>query len=278
MIQMFKRILFIQGFLVFFLLGQSCKTYDDAKQSSRSEKTNKNNAMSDGRPFNQNEPEGFKLITERSFTSYGEGWVENSGDFFTIIQDAKAPRSPRNVGRITYPLAFEGGYEPAKTGFQDFSVKSIYASFSVKHSANWQGHSSSVNKVFYITDSSVGGNGDPAYVLLNGASSSFFFQIHKQGPTGALNFSQNVRSIYITPGEWMNVEVLLVMNSEPDTSDGEAHLWVNGEKTIEDTSVQWSDGDRTWDSIRWEPIWGGVYDAVIEQMTMDMDHIYVSGK
>ena len=256
----------------------ACKQSDNASQDIDSFEDSPIRSSREDKRFNPNEPIEFTKITERSFSGYGEGWFEQGNDNFSIVQENSAPRSPKLVGRITYPVGFEGGYEPAKTGYSKFSSKKLYVSFSIKHSDNWQGHPSGVNKILFITDSSTGGGGDPMYFLLNGTTSNYHFEIRKQGSLGSENFSQNISPVSITPGDWVNIELLLVMNSTPGKSDGEAHLWVNGQKTSEHTAVLWSDGNCTWDSIRWEPIWGGIGDSIREKIMMYVDHIYVSGQ
>ena len=170
------------------------------------------------------------------------------------------------------------GWPPARTGFGRFSSGQVYVSMWFKISANWQPHPVGVNKILYITDSSSGGGGDPMYLNLRDTGRNrYSFRIHVQGPTGARNLDANLTDVQVSPGQWYHVELLLRMNSRPRAADGQAHLWVNGRKTTQHNNVRWSLGDLTFDSVRWEPIWGGTGGTVRTTMHQFVDHLYVSG-
>jgi len=237
--------------------------------------------------FGSNEPAGFTAYTTRDFNvrDPADWWIGGSGragqapDKFQIVQDATSPGSPPNVGRITYEPGFGGGWPPARTGFGRFSASELYVSMWFKVSANWQRHPVGVNKILYITDGSNGGGGDPMYLnLQTSGSADWIFRVHLQGPTGARNLSENLGHVRVIPGRWHKIEVILRMNSNPTASDGESHVWVDGVKTAAYTNVRWSRGDLTFDSVRWEPIWGGVGGVVSQTMYQYADRIYVSGR
>lgn len=96
-----------------------------------------------------NEPSGLTAVTERGFSVDSEdGWSVNSG--LRILQDAGAPVSPIQVGEAFYGAGFAGGGAPFTIERGLGSHPTIYLSFWVKFSPNWQGHSSNVNKIFHI--------------------------------------------------------------------------------------------------------------------------------
>jgi hypothetical protein len=234
-----------------------------------------------------NEPVGYMVITERPFDAGEEnGWGLFSQNF-SIVEDPNAPRSPPNVGRFRFRAgAVEPGksLNPGATSFLRWSAREVYFEFWLKLSSNWQNHETTTNKIFYITDASTGGGGDPLYINAHGdeqfnPTSSMHLTGQLQHPNWQNRaLDQNLTRVELVRGQWYHVEVVLKMNTAVGLSDGEFHMWIDGTKVSEHTNVRWSDGDRTWDRLAWNPIWGGQQDAVQEEMYQYVDHIYLSGK
>lgn len=236
------------------------------------------------------EPGAYATIAARTFAQFGEGgWYDNTGSnhYRVGLADAGAPSD--NVGRVHYWAGMEGGISPASTAtaFKFDGRSELYIHFWIKFDDDWQGHDSGGNKIMFVTDESFGGAGDPVYVATYGADSAALqLQIRLQGPgshkslsSGSANLKPNVGPGTISRGQWHRVEIVLVMNSGT-TYDGEAHVWLDGQKSLEYRDVLFEDSDSSnhrFDNVRWGPVWGGTGDTVEAEMFMWMDDLYVSG-
>src|SRR5690606_28261173 len=122
-----------------------------------------------------NEPAGFSVITERSFSNEVEdGWTvyENTATF-DIVNDPTAPKSPGSVGRCTFPAGYTGSGSSSQciSVGRNFQATDLYIHFWIKYDENWYGHDNSgVNKLFYLTGSGSGGAGDPLFMLVRGSA------------------------------------------------------------------------------------------------------------
>ncbi len=241
---------------------------------------------SDGHP---NEPAGLVAIGKRSFNQMFEGpWSDQSHNANYVVGVADDGAPSQAVGRARYPAGMDGGRSPIGTGTRlDFDGRSsVYVSFWLKFSAGWQGHSSGVNKVLYLTDATYGGGGDPIYVAAYGAGgSSLRLQVRLQGPddetsaTGGANLGANINDAELVRGRWHHVELFIVMNTETHF-DGQVRGWLDGSQVIEYTDVRLvhdSAAAHLLDNVRWGPVWGGMGDRVSQDMFMFMDELYVSG-
>jgi len=94
-----------------------------------------------------------------------------------------------------------------------------------------------------------------------------------------VNYPQNVGNQPIQRGQWHEIEIIYRYNSAGHLADGEAHVWVDGQKVIEYNDIRWApDGALAWDAVKWEPYWGGANDWLDREQYMYMDYIYVSGR
>jgi hypothetical protein len=210
-------------------------------------------------------------LAENAFSSIG--WAN---DGMSIATDATAPQSPSGILRATYPAGFSGGSGPGyvEKGFSGSRI--LYLTYWAKLSSNFYGHPTGFNKQFYLwaggapiffLDASGVGNGSltPRPVL--------------QGTPGDAVLSPNlVPSATIPRGRWYNIEILLTGNTS-GTTNGAVDWWVDG---VHVGSYQLrrftSSGATTWELFTFRPVWGGAGGTVPATMTLDMDHIYMSGK
>lgn len=230
-----------------------------------------------------NEPEGVYVLTSRDFSGEVEdGWNnwEMAGSFDVVSGAGELFGS--SVGRMTFPVGM-GSTRPAVSARGGFDARELYVRFRIKVSENWNGHPSNVNKVFYITDSSTGGNGSPIYVALwGGGSGSLRVDVHRQNPDlspSQVFYSPNVGTREIRRGQWHDVELILRMNSSGGSHDGEIHVWVDGLKTTQHTGLRFApSGDFAFDAISWEPYWGGQNATLDRTQYMYLDRVYLSGR
>ena len=79
-------------------------------------------------------------------------------------------------------------------------------------------------------------------------------------------------------GSWVRYELLLQANSADGVSDGELHVWIDGVKTHQYLDVDWQMSvSRTWQSLAWNPTYGGGPHPVPHDQRQYIDHIRLSG-
>ena len=243
-------------------------------------------------PGSYNEPAGMTFIDQRPFNSLQEhaypyipSW--DTDNTLTIVQDATAPISPSNVIRVTYPTGFVAGSAPGHAGvyFGPTGYKTFYIRFAAKLSLNFYGQQSSYSKFFYVwqNNSSLEGfyfaahgtGTDPLEpdTFLQGITS---FPVVNGTPTG--NLAPNlVPTALIIRGQWQIFEFVLVGNSA-GTADGSVDWYVDGVHVGSVGGIQWTPGAATFSQMDFRPVWGGAGGTVPATMTMDWDHVYMSGK
>ncbi len=221
-----------------------------------------------------NEPSGMTLLNERPFNSLTEnpGWITNN---LTITQDATAPKSPVNIIRATYPAGFAGGSSPGIAEFSHPGHRVIYISYWAKLSANFWGHLTGVNKQLYEWGN---GNGIFYFEAAGVGSGSLTPRVVLQGtPADAVLSPNLVPTARIPRGVWYNVEIVLNGNSS-GSADGSVDWWLDGVHVGSYTGLQYTSGATSWGIFQFQPVWGGVTDVVPATMTLDWDHLYISGK
>jgi len=239
-----------------------------------------------------NEPAGMTFIDQRPFNTLDENASPHSPAWdtdstLTIVQDATAPISPSNVIRVTYPTGFVAGSAPGHAGvyFGPTGYKTFYIRFAAKLSLNFYGQQSSYSKFFYVwqNNSSLEGfyfaahgtGTDPLEpdTFLQGITS---FPVVNGTPTG--NLAPNlVPTALIIRGQWQIFEFVLVGNSA-GTADGSVDWYVDGVHVGSVGGIQWTPGAATFSQMDFRPVWGGAGGTVPATMTMDWDHVYMSGK
>lgn len=192
------------------------------------------------------------------------------------------------VGTFTYEVGQDGG-APANVvksgGFT--GRRHIYVYIKIRPSTNWQGHDSGINKLVYLVDNSAGSQG-PFYVELYGWNNGplrlgLSRQAQFQG--SAFNFRYNSagngvsNDETLTKGSFNELELDILL-ATAGNSDGTIDGWVNGTKVLEFTGVSNTKAGHngTITKVNVAPIWGGVGDSVVEEMYLDFDEVYVSGK
>lgn len=242
----------------------------------------------------RNEPAGFSMITERSFSSLNEaGWRDRGASASSgvrasidIVNDPSAPGADKQVGRVVFPRGFTGSGSSSRmvnSGVNVGTPDKLYMSFWFKVSDNWYGHTgSSVNKVFYV--------GHPLVIDAHGnGNSPLHLQLSLQGgetSNAKWNSSDNeVRptsaQAQIRRGEWHHIEVLVEMNT-PGQANGRLHAWIDGVKTHQFSNrrilAAGGGGRGEIGELRWHPIYGGQNGSNIpSDQYQYIDHIYVSG-
>ena len=236
-------------------------------------------------PGSTNEPSGMTLITERPFNALNElGWADVSGagtspkGSITIVQDPTAPMSPSNILRATYPQGFSSiGDGPGSSDYNLPQPRTVYVSWWIRLSSNFYGHEAAVNKEWYLWsgntpllyfDASCQGTGPitPRIALQDTKSN------------GTADLAPNlVPSARMPRGQWVHFEAVVVGNTA-GTKDGSVDWWMDGVH-IGSYTIQWTTGATTWNLYHLSTIWGGSGGPNLPvTMTVDWDHVYISGK
>jgi uncharacterized protein YjdB len=242
-------------------------------------------------PSGSNEPAGMTLVSDRPFNALRElGWDEptngQSSNNVSIMSDGTSPYSAPNFQRITYWAGSSGGSAPWDEDSPGFRYKTLYVSQWVRVSSNWQGHpGSSVNKIFYVyTTTDV----PSFYLYLNGSGTGplrpyIGGQNISQGGAGFGDASNPdwppnlLPTAQVTRGQWFHIELVAQMNSA-GAADGYLDMWLNGLKIQHIPNIMWQSSSPSWRLLHLAPVWGGGGGTVANTMTMDFDHIYLSGK
>jgi hypothetical protein len=106
----------------------------------------------------------------------------------------------------------------------------------------------------------------------------------------AVNLPNNLGGGGVTRGLWQRVEVELIANT-PGIANGVLRMWitnynsngqvVSGPTQVADyTNIGWaaSGQESTWNSVSWNPIWGGSGSSVPVTMYQWMDRLAVAGR
>jgi hypothetical protein len=239
---------------------------------------------SQSRFFRAHEPAGMTKISERPFSAIQEGWSAEFEPPPEIIEsDANAPHSPPGVMRFMYREGHVSGGSGGNRGTESFLPREVlYIYMTWKVSTNWQGHSTSGNKQFYLGTANPDGAGWHSFFAIRGIDDgplriTFWEQDWRDG-SNPLHQS-NVGDGTLNRGQWYELEFLITANT-PGIRNGRLEIWKNGLKVMDVRNfgpVHEGEGPGL-RAFSWVPIWGGQGDTVEEDMYIWLDHVYLSGK
>jgi hypothetical protein len=236
-----------------------------------------------GSGWRGNEPTGMTLVRERAFNTLNEDASWDTDPTLSIATDVSAPHSAPNVIRASYPAGFTGGSSPGHAGTTHPAFAKIYMCFALKLSSNWIGNGSGVNKVVLEWTASPA---HPSFVFsaTGSGGNTLTPQIRLQDivtfPGGTGNLDPNLApSTQIVRGQWYQVEVFIQGNSAGQ-ANGVIDWYLNGVHVGSVGGIGWTTGATTFNLFEFNPFWGGTDQtpAITSTQTMDMDHVYVSGK
>jgi hypothetical protein len=215
------------------------------------------------------------LLKERSFNSLQEDASWDTDNSLSIVQDANAPKSPSSVIRATYSAGFAGGSSPGHAGTVHNGERVLYISYWGRLSANFTGHLTGVNKQLYEWANGV----SPFYFEFGGVGTGTLTpQVVLQGtPTDGIYRPNLVPNASVTRGQWFHVEIVLTGNTS-GSKNGSVDWWLDGVHVGSLSSLQFTSATTSWNTFEFRPVWGGVGDVVPSTMTVDWDHVYMSGK
>jgi hypothetical protein len=258
------------------------------------------------------EPTGFSMITHRDFSSKAktdadrgptgsQGWdgIEYRYARITIAQDASAPLSPPSIMRMLYPaqtvkpnttyspgVAQMMGITTARAHYGELRhYRRLYFRTAFRVSANWQGHPSSTNKLFFVRSES----GHEPIVRLRGAGpNALQLNVDLQGSRrdkrnigaqASLGPNRGVdEANHIRRGKWYVLEGVLEIGTNGQ-SNGTLRLWLDGVLTHSYSDIEYEATAKRndWGYIHIAPTWGGREGTINQLMWLDFDDFYVSG-
>lgn len=245
-------------------------------------------------PVSSAEPSGMTKLAERDFsTKTYPGWYLQEGysGAITIVNDPTAPKSAGMVAQQNYTSKLQGGSSPGSMGLGIPNRQTLYTCAWIKLSSNFVGHPSNVNKaIFFYT----AGRNKVVFMFRGSGNNPLIPAINMQNlsanyswtePDGTKHFETeanldpNLASVTAPRGQWGKYEILLTNNTS-GRADGSVELWVNGKKVLYYTGFMFagSGQNNKWEEVNWSPTWGGGLATVPTTFTMQMDHIYISGK
>jgi hypothetical protein len=202
-----------------------------------------------------NEPGGFTLVSDYDMSDVlpvgqgvqvgTSGWFINNDGLATRVTDGSAPQSPSFVGQWSYPIGFEGGFEPAIM-FQDIGGgNEIYFAFYWKPSNPWEDHPSG-NKIAFQF---LGGGEGGGQIFIMMTATSHVLRPTTEMTTDARNLEPNVNSTEITLGQWHLIE--WYMRKSPSTMK----WWLDNVLQGNYTDVVWP--ANAFAEAQFAPTWGG---------------------
>lgn len=233
-----------------------------------------------GPPWLGNQPVGNTIVDSRPFNSLTEfesphspAWFTDSNSNRFIVTDATAPQSPSNCLRCFFPSGFIGGSGGGVAECPLPSLRILYVTYWAKYSANWQGHGTGFNKQSYYW---AGGAPITYFEAHGGGNADLFPQVVLQGTPADAVLPANLATSKTIPRDiWFLIELLLTGNTA-STANGVVDFWVDGIQCGHYTGQQFTSGATQWETAQIAPVWGGAGDAVDFDMSLDVDHMYLS--
>jgi hypothetical protein len=218
-----------------------------------------------------NEPPGFVQLTDQPWNALDSlGWFHlNRQSQSVITTDVTAPLSPSNVIEHQYPIGFPGdGVEPAVDWFplpQPFTEG--FVGMWWKPSNPWQGHSSYVNKVFFLL-----GNAEHIILIMYGPPGGPY-ELRIAPEFGEWEWLvPNVTNKAVTLGEWHRVELYFKQTG----SQVNVRWWMDDVEIGRYFNVPFSTAGPV--EFQLAPTWGGVDQGIskTEDDYFRFDHVYLS--
>jgi hypothetical protein len=217
------------------------------------------------------EPAGFAAWASSSLDLFsGNGWnIVNPNGYATIVADAGGSLTPPNVGQWKYPAGFAGGSAPATMyhalppAFDEGFVGVMW-----KPSDPWQGHSTYVNKIFFLLGGACGNLIPIMYGPPGGP-----YQLRVAPEWGNWNWlTPNVNDVPVALGSWHRIELYFKYNT---AGSGIVRWWMDGTLIGDYTNVSFP-GSGCLAEFQFSPTWGGIGDVKAETDYFWFDDAYIS--
>jgi hypothetical protein len=218
------------------------------------------------------EPAGYAVMTDWAMNALtGSGWfINNSDGLATITTDGAAPTSPSNVGQWKYPAGYAGGSAPATMAYSlPSTFTEGFVGVSWKPSNPWQGHSSNVNKIFFLLGGACGNLIPIMYGPPGGP-----YQLRVAPEWGNWSWlTPNVNDVPVALGAWHRIELYFKYNTSG--ANGIVRWWMDGTLIGEYTTVSFP-ARGCFAEFQFSPTWGGVGGTKSQTDYFWFDHAHIS--
>ena len=214
------------------------------------------------------------MWTDRALDALtGRGWaINNANKLATIVADPAAPLTAQNIGQWRYPLGFPGGSAPATMYYR---LPSLFTEGFVgvwwKPSNPWQGHSSNVNKIYFLLGG-VCGNLIP--VMYGPTGGPYQLRVAPEWGSHWSWLTPNANAIPIALGTWHKIELYFKYNT-PGEANGIVRWWMDGTLIGDYANVSFPPSG-CFAEFQFSPTWGGVGDVKRETDYFWFAHAYIS--
>ena len=221
------------------------------------------------------EPSGFTVIQD-------EGWESGLlGNYALYNITADKPITVTNITgsllgesqalQISYlPGSPGGGGTEARWDIPTAQQRSeIFLGYYVQVNPQWQGHSSGINKMIFLSDGGSGGFSAMWYEMFGSGSSPLGLYVVNQSGGSPGGFHENVTPIEFTRGVWHKVEIY-----QKQGQPGIVRVWVDDVLAIDRSDVMTRNAPI--DAVAISGIWGGVGDSKAQLDYMRFDRMHVS--
>jgi hypothetical protein len=235
-----------------------------------------------------NEPVGNTAILDEPFTqtpavgadTAQSPWddVLNPNSYLTLVVDGTAPFSGPGVWQILYPNGFPGGGQPA--GWDKVwgatPRKELYIGCKIMLSSPFQTHSSGVNKLFFLGNTTSTGTAVDFQFFNPTFTSSDPYRVDFVTQMAADNnrYPPNITNTF-TLGAYHTLEFYVKYSTNATSADGIAKWWVDGVLNGSYSNINF-DADTGFRSISVSPTYGGLGDTKTEDDYYRVDHMRVS--
>jgi Bacterial Ig domain len=201
----------------------------------------------------------------------GSGWnTVNPNGNATIIADSTAGVSAPNTGQWKYPAGFAGGSAPA-TMYHALpaAFNEGFVGVEWKASSPWQGHSSFVNKIYFLLGGSCG-NLIP--IMYGPPGGPYDLRVAPEWGGGWSFLTPNVTNVPVTLGTWHKIELYFKYNSP---GAGIVRWWMDGTLIGDYRNVTFP-ASGCFAEFQLSPTWGGVGGTKSSTDYFWFDHVYIS--
>jgi hypothetical protein len=189
------------------------------------------------------------------------GWktTDNQNDLLGVATALGTLLGAPDVLQFTFPLGFGGGSAPATEYFDFPRATHFYASFQWKANADWQGHSSDVNKLAFVYLAT--GEGDVVLEFYGPPGGPYDLRaaLELAGADKRFFLIPNVNNVPVRLGDWHHIEWQIQYNTTTSPANGVVRWWMDGTLIGQYTDVLFP--ATPLEEFQLSPTWGGVGDV-----------------
>lgn len=217
-------------------------------------------------------------------------WLDDGNNGTSVTTDVTSPCQSldgnTNVLTTLFSTGLPGGSAPCYIYIpfvsNGFSYKKLCFELYFKCSANFQNAPSPNTGTKLLWPAADQVQGSQTYVSLNAATADLY--VIQQGGVSR-NLVNNLAAAALASrfGQWERLKFVLGMNTDDSTADGTLDVYYNTVHVTSYTDVNWqangaTGSSRVWQSLAWNPTYGGGPTSPPVNMNEYIDHLQISGQ